>query len=236
MFRKKHKRKVSHIILFTKDSVDAKTTQIKIPPWLAGLLTFLLCIVVGVLIGLVFYEGQIWTYARAKAEQQEETIEQLVEEKDSLEAEIEQMNVKLEALSAAVNEQSQTADALQEELMQQSLPTDYPLTSSAGLEVVTEGDPMVIFTASDGMVVASAKGTVSAIEEGTEFGNKITVDHENGYISIYYNKGEAQVRVGDEISAGTTLFIIGDDNNQLWYQIMQDDVYIDPTEILSING
>ncbi len=236
MFKKKHKRKVSRIIIFTTDAVDAKTKQFKVRPWMSVLLTLVFCILAGALIGYIVYEGEIWNRARLEEEGRLEEIAELEEEKASLEAKVEELNVKLEALSTAVNEQSQAAGALQEELDQQSLPTNYPLTGSAGIEVVTEGDPMVIFTASDGMVVASAKGTVASVEEDENYGYKVTVDHGNGYVSIYGNKGEVQVKAGDEVSAGTTIFLIGEDNKQLIYQIMQDGAYINPTDMLSING
>lgn len=233
---KKHKRKVSRIVIFTTDAVDARTRQLKIRPWAAGLLTLITCILIGALIGYIVYEGQIWEMSGQKGLKAQETIEVLEQEKHSLEEEIEELNVKLEVLSTAVNEQLQTADALQEELMQQRLPTDYPLTGSAGIEVVEEGEPMVIYTAAEGMVVASAKGTVTAIEEDENYGNKVVVDHGNGYVSVYCNKGDAQVKVGDEIWTGTTLFIIGENNKQLVYQILQDGVYISPMEMLSTPG
>lgn len=236
MFKKKHKRKVSRIIIFTTDAVDARTRQLKIRPWAAGLLTLITCILLGALIGYVVYEEQIWEMSRQKDLKAQETIEGLEQEKASLEDEIEELNMKLEVLSTAVNEQSQTADALQEELMQQSLPTNYPLTGSAGIEVVEEGEPMVIFTASDGMVLASARGTVTAVEEDETYGNKVVVDHGNGYVSVYYNHGDAQVKVGDEVSSDSTLFIIGENNKQLIYQILQNDVYISPMEIIDTPG
>ncbi|MCH5269418.1 MAG: peptidoglycan DD-metalloendopeptidase family protein [Lachnospiraceae bacterium] len=236
MFKKKHKRKVSHIIIFTTDAVDARTRQLKIRPWASGLLTLITCVLLGSLIGYIVYEGQIWDMNRQKEVRQQEEIEVLEQEKRSLEEEIEELNVKLEVLSTTVNEQSQTADALQEELEQQSLPTAYPLSGSAGIEVVTEGEPMVIFTPSDGMVLASAKGRVTAIEEDENYGNKVIVDHGNGYVSVYFNRGDAQVKVGDEVSKGTTLFLIGENNKQLIYQIMQDDVYISPMDIMYTPG
>lgn len=233
---KKHKRKVSRILIFTTDAVDARTRQLKIRPWAAGLLTLITCVLIGALIGYIVYEGQIWEMNKQKELKAQETIDELTQDKASLEREIEELNVKLGALSTAVNEQSQTADALQEELMQQSLPTAYPLTSSAGIEVVTEGDPMVIFTASEGMVVAAAKGTIAAIEEDENYGNKVMVDHGNGYVSVYCNQGDVQVKVGDEVSSGTTIFIIGDNNKQLVYQILQDNVYISPMEVMYTPG
>lgn len=234
---KKHKRKVSRIIIFTTDAVDAKTKQIKIKPWLAGLITLFICVVLGGAIGLFVYESQIWELANKKNAAQAEEMTALEQEIDRLEAEIETLTQEKEAMSVAVVENQQAADALAAELEQQSVPSDYPLTGSAGVEEVTEGDPMVVFTASDGTtVVASAKGTVTEVKQDETYGNVIVVDHGNGYVSIYKNKGEAHVKVGDAVVQGTTLFIIGEDNEQLGYQIMKDGAYINPTDILSING
>lgn len=237
MARKKHKRKVSRIVILTTDAVNAKTKQIKIHPWAMRFLTLVLCCLFGCLIGYIVYEGQIWGLDRAHDSEQEAVIASLEEEKVRLEAEIDTLNAKIEALGTAVNAQSEAAEALQKELEQQSLPTDYPLTGSAGIEEVTDGDPMVIFTASDGVaVVSSAKGKVILVEEDATYGWKVVIDHGNGYLSIYFNSGEPQVKAGDEVAQGRTLFLVGNDNKQLIYQIMQDGVYIRPTDMLSING
>lgn len=237
MARKKHKRKVSRILILTTDAVNAKTKQIKIRPMVASLLMLVFCCLIGGLIGYIAYEGQIWELDRAHDDEQKAVIASLEEEKNRLEAEIEVLNVKIEALSTAVNAQTETAEALQEELSQQSLPTEYPLTGSAGIEEVTEGTPSVIFTATEGTtVVASAKGTVTAVEVDESYGCRIVIDHGNGYVSIYLNSGEAQVKVGDEVAQGRTLFLVGNDNKQLVYLIMKDGEYIRPTDMLSING
>lgn len=237
MQSKKHKKKVSRIIIFTSDAVDAKTRQLRIRPFTVKLLTLFFCGLVGAIIGYIVHEGQIWDKQIEMAVKQAENISLLEEEKNSLELEIESLNAKIEALSTAVNEKSQTAEQLEEELKLQSLPTDYPLTGSAAIEEVTAGYPMVIFTASEGVtVVASAKGTVTAIEQDETYGNKVTVDHGNGYVSIYCNKGDPQVKVGDEVAKGTTLYLIGANNKEMAYQILKDGGYINPTDMLSING
>lgn len=234
---KKHKRKVSRIVIFTTDAVDAKTKQIKIRPWAAALMTLVICCLIGIIIGFAVHEAQIWELANRKNAKQAETITALEEEIDGLEAEIETLTAEKEIMSVAVVENQQEADALAEELEQQSLPTDYPLTGSAGIDEVTEGDPMIIFTASEGTtVVASAKGTVIMIKEDATYGNVVVIDHGNGYVSVYKNKGESQVQVGAEVAKGTTLFLIGEDNIQLGYQIIKDGAYISPTDVLSING
>lgn len=244
MRKKTHKRKVSRILIFTTDAVDAGTKQIKIRPWVTGLVTLFICCLLGTVIGYAVYEEQIWELDRAKDLKQVEAMEALQTEKEAVEAEkeellaeIETLNGKLEALSATVKEQVQYEEELKQELEGQCLPTDYPLTGSAGIEEVTGDNPMVIFTASEGITtVAAAKGTVTAIEDDENYGKKITVDHGNGYISMYINKGTPQVEVGDEVAKGTTLFLIGEDNKQLVYQIIKDGMLISPTEMLSING
>ncbi len=237
MHKKKHKRKVSRIIIFTTDAVDAKTRQFKLRPWTFRVFTLFVCLLIGGLIGYVAYEGQIWALDRAKDARQADNVAALEEQISILESEIESLNTEKEAMALAINENVLVTEELQSQLEQQSLPTDYPLTGSAGIEEVTEGEPMVIFSASDGItVVASAKGTVAAVEEDETYGYKITIDHGNGYVSIYRNSGEAQVKAGDEAAKGTTLFLIGTDNKTLVYQIMKDGEYIRPTEMLSIDG
>lgn len=234
---KKHRRKVSRIIIFTTDAVDAKTKQVKVRPVLVGFFTLLVCVVLGGVIGLFVYESQIWELANKKNEAQAEEMAAMEAEIDRLEADIEMLTAEKEAMSVAVVENQQAADALAQELEQQSIPSDYPLTGSAGIEEITEGDPMIVLTATDGTtVVASAKGTVSEVGQDETYGNVIRVDHGNGYVSVYKNKGESQVKAGDEVAQGTTLFLIGEDNRQLGYQIMKDGAYINPMDVLSING
>lgn len=252
---KKHKRKVSRIIIFTTDAVDTGTKQIKIRSWVAILLTLVVCILLGSIIGYVIYEDRIWEMARKKDLQREEElkaaqealtaqeeelnaqIDSLQEEIDSLQQEKDTLTEEKATLSGTILGLQDQIKALENQIQQESVPTDYPLTGPAGIEEITGDTPMVIFTASEGSaVIASAKGVVASIEADQNYGNKITVDHGNGYISIFYNTGDVQVKAGDEVATGTTLFLIGADNKQLVYQIVKDGVFISPTEILSING
>lgn len=245
MRRRRHKRKVSRIVLVTSDSTDAKVRQIKIRPWLNGLLTLLICVMLGAIIGYAVYEEQIWAFDRHKDEERENAILALEGERAALEAEISSLQEQITLLSDTVTAKDQAAGELQETLAQQSVPTGYPLTGNAGFQEITEGEPIAIFTISedddkeknkDIMVVASAKGTVMAIEEDETYGNRVTIDHGNGYYSIYRNAGDVQVRVGNEVSQGTTLFLIGENNRQLGYQIMYQDEYINPLDLMATQG
>lgn len=244
MLKKKHKRKVSRIIIFTTDAADAEMKQIKVRPWVSTVLTVLVCCLLGAVIGYAVYETQLWQLEKEKDAQVQASKEELETEiallRDELllkENEIASRDEKIDALSSAFNAQNEELAMLKTELSEQSLPSDYPLTGSAGIEESKEGDPMVIFSAEEGITaIASANGKVTAIETDETYGNRIVIDHGNGYVSIYLNKGEAQVNVGDEVARGTTLFLIGADNKQLGYQIMKNSTYINPMEMLSING
>jgi len=239
MNKKKHKRKVSRVLIFTSDAVDAKERQLKLAPWLANLLLLVFCVVVGSVIGYFMNESKVWAQVQAVYAKQNETINNLQDENEELNLQIESLNEKLAVLSDTVNKQSQDAESLKEQISKQTTPTGFPLTgTSSNVQDFTEEDPICVWEAAEGnmTVVATAVGTVLSIEDDAVYGHSIVIDHGNGYQTIYRNKGEAKVKVGDSVARGTTLFIVGSDNLTLGYQIMKDGMYINPMEVLSVSG
>lgn len=244
MQRKKHKRKMNYVVIVTSDAADASVKQFRIRPWVLQVIIFVLCVIIGVLIGVLIYEGQIWEAINRSNTEKQETILQLEEEKSvlndekkELENQIAELKDKIQILSETVNEKVQNENELTAQLEKQSLPTEFPLNGSASMEEVTEGDPVCVFTASVGItVVATAKGTVTAVNDDGEYGHNVWIDHGNGYITIYRNQGEAMVKQGDSVAQGTTLFLIGEENNKLGYQMLKDGTYINPMDMLAISG
>lgn len=237
MSKNRHKRKVSHILIYTTDAVDADTKQVRIHPWVLAGVTLIVCCVLGAVIGYAVYEGELWGRIREHDASQNAALIAAQDEKDSLQEKIDEQDAKIEMLSITIQDQTQQIAELQAQIAEQSVPTDYPLTGSASMTVITDGDPMVEFTATEGStVVAAGKGVVTAVEEDEVYGSRVVIDHGNGYVSIYRNKGESQVKAGDEVVSGTTLFMVTEDNRQLGYQIKENDVYIDPTTIIAIKG
>lgn len=237
MSKNRHKRKVSHILIYTTDAVDADTKQVRIHPWVLAGVTLIVCCVLGAVIGYAVYEGELWERIREHDASQNAALIAAQDEKDALQEKIDEQDAKIEMLSITIQDQTQQIADLQAQIAEQSVPTDYPLTGSASMTVITDGDPMVEFTATEGStVVAAGKGVVTAVEEDEVYGNRVVIDHGNGYVSIYRNKGESQVKAGDEVVSGTTLFMVTEDNRQLGYQIKENDVYIDPTTIIAIKG
>lgn len=262
---KKHKKKVNHLILFTTDAVDGRVRQIRLSPAGFRFLVFVVCVLVGVLAGYLAYGGSIYQGFQARAQEQEEQIQQLSQEKELMAAENAELNEKVAILSETVNQKVQAEQEAEALGIQQSLPTDFPLTGSAQVEETTtaavraanaqeedgdeeggqtqetedagEDQPISIFTASDGTtVVAAGNGTVAQVEEDADFGYRIVIDHGNGYQSVYLNRGDPKVKVGESINRGVTLYVIGSENTTLGYQIIQDGVYVNPMEMIAISG
>lgn len=241
MGRKRHKRKNSHVVLVTSDAVDAKLRQFRIRPWILQTVIVVFCILCGTAIGYLFYEtdGRLQETTRSASEiqQLEAQNQELAARNAELETQLAAQSEKIQILSDTVNQKIQSETELSEQLERQTTPTEFPLTGSATMEEITEGDPMCVFTAASGtMAVATANGTVIAVNDDAEYGHNIWVDHGNGYITIYRNQGDAMVKQGETVKQGATLFLIGDENSKLGYQMMRDNEYIDPMEMLTING
>ena len=117
------------------------------------------------------------------------------------------------------------------------MPVGFPMSSSASLEEAEGENPMVKLTGSEGnSIIASGDGTIISIATDTTYNQCIKIDHGNGYVSIYRNNGDAMVKEGDEVVRGAILFVIGEENTELGYQITYDDKYINPMELINIDG
>lgn len=262
MERRKHKQnKKNHVIIVTSDAVDAKAKQIRIRPWLLQTIIIAGCVLAGVVLGYFINEGRIHAFVNRKADAQETVIGRLEEENASLaeqidserkqaeeekqalldqvrqmETQIENLNSNIAALSDTVNQKTQHEETLMAVLENQKIPSEYPLTGSASIDNSTNGEICVFNATLGATVIATAGGVVTAINDDSEYGHNVWVDHGNGYVTIYRNQGDVIVKLGDEVAHGTTIFVIGSKNTKFGYQIMKDDVYIDPMDMLSISG
>lgn len=251
MQKRKHKRKMNHVVIVTSDAVDANVKQFRIRPWILQSVILVLCVIIGALIGYLNYEKQIWSVMSQKNTSLQETISKLEGEKEilstqmgELEAQIEERETQIKEqdeqiliLSETVNQKIQAEKDLIAELESQSLPTGFPLTGLATMEDEMEADLTCIFNTSKGStVVATASGTVTAVNDDVEYGHSVWIDHGNGYLTIYKNKGDVTVCEGDSVVRGSTLFVVGEENLKLGYQMKKDGGYINPMDMLTING
>ncbi len=237
MERQRHKRKKHRIVLLASDAVNAGVEQIHYHPWGPWIVILVLCAFLGACLGYFYVTEGLRTERDMDSSEQQAQIAQLEQEKSELESQIESLNETIQILSNTVNQKTQNENQLSEQLEKQTLPTEFPLTGAVTMDMAPEGDPMCIFIATDGaMVVATAGGTVTAVNDDSEYGHNVWVDHGNGYVTVYRNSGEIKVKQGESVTQGTTLFLIGDENTRLGYQMLKDGAYIDPMEMLAISG
>lgn len=255
---RRHKRNLkNHVFIVTSDAPDARMRQIRVRPWLLWVIITVLCVVVGAAIGYFFNEARIHQFVNRRTEAQQAVIDGLEEDKkvlgeekalleqniqdlkdeiDRMQKETANLNAQIALLSDTVQQKTEAENELLLQLENQKIPTEYPLTGSASL-LEEDGSDSMLFNVSEGTtVIATASGTVTAINDDREYGHNVWIDHGNGYITIYRNSGDAIVRLGDTVAYGTTLFVIGSGNTVFCYQIMKDGEYINPWDILSING
>lgn len=248
MESKKHKRKTSHVVIVTSDAVDANVKQFRIRPWVLWTAIVILSVLIGAGLGYFIYEDQIWGEANQRIDehvekekalllQMEQQKSEAEESQKILQAEIDKLQKDNEILSDTVNIKDEEVKAAVGELEKLSSPTKLPLTGGATIEEVSEGDPMCIFHATEGaLVVATASGTVSEILEDAENGYKVTIDHGNGYVTVYQNTESPKVKLGENVMQGMTVFVVDKSSLELKYQVMKDDSYISPMEIMEIEG
>lgn len=168
--------------------------------------------------------------------------------------EIERLTAQIEAINSEKDEIQGNLDekimAEQEKEANDALmyvPTNYPVTGASTVsetdEVValdatsTSVRPVANFVGSEGAkVVAAGSGTVLAVEEDANYGFKMTIDHGNGYITLYYNGGNPLVKKGDKVTKDTVLFEIGSFNTNVAFQIIENGTYISPMSFVDIQG
>jgi len=83
-------------------------------------------------------------------------------------------------------------------------------------------------------VVSILDGTVKEIKEDELLGNVITIEHNNGIVSVYQSVSNITVKAGDKINAGfviatsSTSNISANLDNHLYFELIIDGVCVNP--------
>lgn len=244
MEQKKHKRKNSHVVIVTSDAADASVKQFRIRTWLSQTIVVFICIGLGVMVGYFCFLGQIKKEQYEKEVKRQEQLKAVEEEKFLLEQEKAELEMKVSSLeetvqllSETVRQKTESEEMLTEQLDKQKVPSEFPLNCSATMEVILEEEPICVFSASEGaMVISTANGVVTAVNDDSEYEKNVWIDHGNGYVTVYRNAGDIKVKQGEVVTAGTTLFLMNENSSKLGYQMLKDGVYINPMDMLAISG
>lgn len=241
MQRKIRHRKKHYTIMIASDSVKHPVKKYHLKIGVARVLlaaVFILCVMA---VCEIVYTSITLSDTMARNKKQAEQILELKEEADALAQERDEYADKIDILSLTINKKVEEEMAAAAKEDEQHMPNGFPLSGSAQIKSdegngETKTDKVIFNVASGVNVIASGEGTVIAVDTDTEYGNVVKIDHGNGYVSIYKNSGSAMVKQGNEVLRGAVLFVIGESNTELGYQIEKDGVLIDPMEIIEING
>lgn len=251
------KSKISYTVMIISDSAKKHRKELHIKAGAVGAATATMFLLLVILICYVVYSSITLSDSLERSRNQMEQIIQLKDENEKLEVEKSELEGKVSILSETVNQKVEVEQALAEKAEEEHLPKGFPLSGTAQLkteETATDTDDRededatpelyanderkeAIFNAAEGInVIASGSGTVISVDVDVNYGNVVSIDHGNGYISIYRNGGNPVVKVGNEVARGAILYVVGEDNMELGYSISEDGDYIDPLEMIEING
>ncbi|MDR0668047.1 MAG: M23 family metallopeptidase [Prevotellaceae bacterium] len=91
-------------------------------------------------------------------------------------------------------------------------------------------------------VMATANGTVVVVERSMrDYGNKIVIDHENGYTTVYAHLNTILVTKGQRVTRGQVIATVGNSGMamamtpHLHYEVIKDGEYQDPLNFFIID-
>lgn len=231
------KRKQKFTLMLSINSKDGQERQIRIGLALIESVMVIMITAVVILSILYYRDEKEIDELTEQSENQAQEIVQLTEENADLVSLREELTDKVIILSDTINQKVEEEEAQEQEKAQAHMPVGFPMSSSASLEEADSEEPMVKLVGSVGSsIIASADGTVVSVTTDSSYLHCIRIDHGNGYNSVYRNDGDVMIKEGDDVVRGAILYVIGEDNTELGYQIMYGERYIDPMELINIDG
>lgn len=161
------------------------------------------------------------------------------ESEQALKIENRELSEKVSNISSTLVQKVATEEAKTKEETQNAIPKGFPLSSGEAKFVSDTLDNKPVLKFSDiksVSIVSTASGVVIGIEEDAEYGNRIIIDHQNGYKSVYRNSGKVLVKVQEVHEKGYPIFTVDSKSKEMGYQIIKDEEYIDPLTIMEIDG
>ncbi len=253
---RKHRHKRHYTFMVISGDSDGSTRRLHLNHFKTQVLAYTAFVLALAILCYIIYSAITISNLRSIEEQQKAQIDELTLESSTLEASNDELETKVQQLSAALNQRLEDEQNSAEEAETLAVPTGFPLTGTASLTAAMDdpnetkvtkltdenkdsatGNPVVLLESAAGnSVIASGSGTVLTVTTDAKFGNIVTIDHGNGYISIYRNSGDPLVTEGSPIDKGDIIYVIADSNTTLGYQIQKDEQYINPEELIEING
>ena len=253
---RKHRHKRHYTFMIISGDSDGSTRRLHLNHFKTQLLAYTLFVIGVAIVCYIVYSAITINSLKSIQADQKVQIDKLTSENADLTAANSQLQTESLQLSAAINKRLEDEQLSAEEAENLAIPSGFPLSGTASMTAavddlnsttVTEltddnsdeatGNPIVLFYSPEGSsIIAAGTGTVISVTIDTKFGNAVTIDHGNGYVSVYRNASDPLVSEGNQIDRGDIIFVVGENSTTLGYQILQDGEFIDPENLIEING
>ena len=248
MKRKGHNHKESFSILLISNT-GQQSRQFHISRFATRLLIVLLVLICVAIGGAVWifcqnpFEGIVQNNnLRTQMDSQAQTIQQLEAEKEALAQELAALQQENDNLLQTMNTPNEEEEVEPDEPADPDagIPRRYPTSGTSGrLSSYSEEEPyLAISTHTEGNIIATGNGTVTAVSSDDTYPVIVEVEHDKGYRTRYMCRQTADVLAteGAQVEAGDTLFTITVDDSQLDYQILFEGEPIDPLTVIEAKG
>lgn len=234
---------MGYTIMIIPDSTDApKTTEITIDQLVklfAGAIAAAI-IVIGLIASMIYHNYTLkksLNESKASIEELADINARLGETISSLNDQVIEDQRAFNKIQATIDEQEQIAD---QAAVEAAIPSAMPIKGNGAVAVEDPYDSIeegastgIVFSAIAGtIVVATGSGVVESIEPDVAYMNRITVNHENGYKTLYRIPCEASVSVGNYLSRNDMLASLGQDGF-VAYEIVYNGEVIDPQQVIA---
>ena len=251
----KHRHSRNYTFMIISGDSDGRTKKFHLNHLASQIFAYTIFLIMLLAICYVVYSTITIKSLRTLDASQKAQIDELSSENNSLTSSNEELQNKVQQMSVALSQRLEKEQVSAVEAENDAIPTGFPLTGTANYSKALDdptqtnvtkltdenrdtakGNPILLFESDAGNnIIAAGSGTVMAVITDVKFGNMITIDHHNGYVSIYRNSGNPLVSEGSEIDRGDALYVVGK-NTTLGYQIQKDEQYIEPETLIEING
>lgn len=242
------KPKYTKTLSMVSNRPEGKEYKVTISNKLYWFLILVVCIVVGIMLGIVIFGSRQIVQITNEALKQHHEYLDLQEQYAELQAQYDELELANEGLAEQVQVLSDTINkrVLEEEAAAQAeaearIPSGFPVTGS-----VTEGEApeednsvenAVYYEAAEhSTVVATGVGTVSSVRQNVYGNYEVRINHGNEYESVFVNAGYPMVEEGVMVLKGTPLFFVQEENTLVKYQIVYQGAFVHVYDVMSIAG
>ncbi len=234
------RRKRNYTLMIVSGESDGGIKRMHLSHTATQLLAFGLFFLVVSMICFVVYATITIDGYRDRETTQNEKLQELADANAALAASTNSLIAEVTQLSQTINQKISDEEAALEQKKQSSIPDGFPVSTKASYKAGKDKDTnaaMLIFDTPKGcQVLAAADGIVKSVTKDSAYGNLISIDHGNGYLTVYRCASAPLVKEGSEVGRGDILYLVDQDNVVLGYQIEEAGTMIDPETMFAAEG